>query len=210
MTLKSILSLTLLIASGCKEIIIDSEIKGVLSIDKRAAGNNYLEFEDKESKQTRFIHPGRKVIEFKKELSNYEMILMDSRRVQLGRIKIPTSAYSASENTFKLDGAKIGQAWDLAGTRKRVLLRREVHPASRRTKQCNPQNCDSQDCTGWIGAVWVVDDFRYDYSIEFLMGSQPWGTFVATGSLQRVVEEESSYSCLLNIQNFAAPKEIFE
>lgn len=198
--------------TGCKSVVEDGEMKGVLTVDKSAFGNAYLEFNDPESKQVRFIHPGRKIITIQRSgVSNLEISMMDARRVQLAKIKVPTSAFKAKTQTFSIPAKSLNQQWDLRGTQKLIPLRTEFHP-TRFAIQCQMNNCSGSACSGWKGQLFKVTDFRYDYELIFAPENTNlvWGRFVATGEHRTSTQIELHRSCQPAVTVYEASKELFQ
>jgi len=205
----SIFSLSL---AGCKNLVEDNEIKGVLTIDKSAFGNDYLEFNDPDTQQTRFIHPGRKIIRMnRKGMSNLEITMMDSRQVQLARVVIPTKNFEMKDKSFFVDAKTLQQNWDMKGRQVQIPLKLEYHPKSG-ARSCKVQGCTEGSCQGWTGPVWRVFDYRFDYEIQFHpQGTQlVWGSFKATGEFKTEITEGVSFKCEPASVTYKAPEELFQ
>lgn len=179
-----LLALTTLAASGCDttaESFLDHEMKGHLTVDKRQYGNVDLEVNDKDSNLTRFIKAGKKIVSLEKSgLSNYNLYIMDSRRVQLARVEIPGSAVTVTDGVLVAKGSQIHQGWGIRAKRVKTTLRLEY--VKMRGQDC--RTTDGQD--GVTGQAWKVFDYRYDYQIEFLNEAtdKPIGLFLGTGEVR--------------------------
>ena len=206
----SLISISLL--TGCKEILEDKEIKGILVTDKAAFGNQFLEFNDKESNLTRFIHPGKKIVQIKKSgLSNVEIKLMDSSRVQLGKIILKKDAYVGDSGNFFIKSLDMNQDWDIRGTTKSITLKKETY-ATRYSKKCQLKDCSGNSCEGLKGKVWFVEDKRNDFDIKFLVPNSNivWGQFTAKGSLKTTAQTVDTKECRPKQVIVNIDKEIFQ
>lgn len=177
-------------------------MKGILKVNRAQWGNEYLEVKDYESKITRFIHPGRKIIEISPGPTQTEVIIRDSRRVQLAVIRVPNKGFNSKNGTFYSFGPDIQQVFDLKGERKRVALTDSTLPKSGSVK------CKS----GWTGTVWRVNEYRYDYIVHFVnrANGQDIGTFEATGEKRVAAQQVQTRECLVPEVNYKAKEEIFQ
>jgi hypothetical protein len=198
--------------TGCKNIVEDGEIKGILTVDKSAFGNAYLEFNDPVSRQTRFIHPGKKIIQIGRSgVSKIEIVLMDSHRVQLGKLEVPSSAYQSKGQSFFVPAKSLNQNWDLQGQQKVVLIRTEALPRTG-AKPCVVSKCEGGNCKGLIGPIFEVVDYRNDYEIHFSPeGTQlVWGKFLATGELKTEVKIARASQCVPVAIDHSPSQELYE
>lgn len=197
---------------GCKEVMEDKEIKGILTTDKSAFGNKFLEFNDKESNLTRFIPEGPKIVQInKKGLNKIEIKLMEERRVQLGRIVLDNDAYSGDANNFVIKSRAMNQDWDLVGSTKTVPLMKETLP-TRNSKICQLSNCTGDKCSGLKGYVWFVNESRNDIEIKFLVPDtdKVWGHFKAKGSRIVTASVVKSKECRPRKVIINEDKELFQ
>ena len=89
---------SLFVLTGCKEDFSDGEIRGILTVDKAQYGNDKLEVNDMDSKMTRFIYPGRKILKIDQGLSSTDIFIFESGMAKLARIAIPTSLIKTKED----------------------------------------------------------------------------------------------------------------
>jgi hypothetical protein len=148
-----------LLLTGCEITQFDDkEIKGILSTDKSAMGNEYLEVTDSETKVTRFIHPGKKIISVDRTGAKATIKIYDGRRVLLATVKADLKDVDGTSDRLYIPAERMGQNWDLVAFRTKVLLRRDVLE-TRASRKCSGNQLR--------GSAWNVEDFRHDYEIEF-------------------------------------------
>lgn len=176
----------------------------MLNISNRYAD---LEVKDPESKLTRFILPGKKIISIK--LSNFKTVanvkIYESRRVQLATLTADLKKLDKpTGSTLFIPANRIGQDWDLLAARRRFPLQTE-YIATRSSKDCAGQ-------AGIKGHVWRVYDYRNDYDVKFLVAgtSKVWGELIATGQHQTQTEEVDLAQCTQKITIHNQPKEAYQ
>lgn len=186
---------------GCRDVRFeDQEIKGLLTIDKSAMGNDYLEIKDKESNMTRFIHAGKKIISITKNMTKINVIIMDSRRVQLAYLRIPSGNLEKEQyqdNYLFVRASASNQDWDLEIRRQKILLQTEYHP-TRNTEKCGQRGLNNY--------AWEVSDYRAKYIVRFLVpGTQKvWAELNAVGELVTKAEIVKLKKCTppkINLNN---------
>jgi len=169
-----------LMLSACKNLedFQDRQIKGVLTVDKSAAGNAYLEVWDTELKDYRMLHPGRKIIEIDSGLRSIVIRIFDSRRVLLSTIRVPKSKVQFKNSQLFVSGMDMGQGWDLVGRSVSTPLTTE-HYATRDSRSCGSSG-------GLAGVVWQVVESQSEYIVEFRnLGSEKvWGQLRAKSEMQ--------------------------
>ncbi|OQW48489.1 MAG: hypothetical protein A4S09_04740 [Proteobacteria bacterium SG_bin7] len=189
-----------LLFAACRPEFSDKEIKGVLTVDKTQWGNDKLEIYDIDSKLTRFIYPGKKIIQIDQGMKSLDLTLMESGGVKLARLHIPLKHVNLEENKFAVEGQVINQTWDIAGQRQTRVLQVEYIPRT------GFKECKFGDQNGLSGDLWEVVDVRYDYIIDFLneVTKKPIGHFEALGEIKTNYKKVSLGSqCIL-------PKKIIE
>lgn len=185
-----VLGSCLVLMTGC-DSFSDKEIKGVLTVDKRQYGNDKLEVNDKDSRLTRFIRPGRKILKFEQGMSDFNLTIMESGGAKLARLEIPMSLVQKKDNNIFVEGRKIDQAWDISADKKYQLLQIE-YVANR-----SSEPCQTKEGPGLKGSVWEVKDFRFDYVVHFQneVTKKDIGLFVATGEQRTSTHNVHLKSC---------------
>jgi len=199
-----VILLTLL--TGCKpgQKFEDQEIKGLLTTDKSAMGNDYLEVNDIESNQTRFIHPGKKIITIEHSWGTAKIRILDGRRVQLASIQANLEGTTLTNEKLFISSQHLKQDWDFLATRRKFSLRTEFYP-TRYSKSCDNEK-------GLTGVVWRVFDYRNDYDIKFLVPGtdKVWGQLIATGEHKTETERFELKKCLLTKTVHNEAKEFYQ
>lgn len=176
---------------GC-EGIQETEMKGILTVDKAQWGNDKLEVDDLDSHLTRFIYPGKKIMSVLPGRSGfYNLSIMDSRRVPLARFEIPSAAVDIKKNTFSAKSRDMHQVFGLAGARKKAIIRRDY--IIKGGRGCTT----TEGSVGATGSVWEVVDYRYDYELRFTNEGtgKPMGVFVARGEVLSDDRETTLTAC---------------
>lgn len=181
LVVKATVLFALILTGGCKEDerIQDQEMKGVLTVDKAAYGNAYLEAKDGLTNQTRFIHPGKKIISILRDGKALRIEIMDGRRVTLAAFKVSIKNL-AKENYTKdrlfLKNNELNQPWDLEIIARKFPIATDLI-ATRASKAC---------AGGQLrGKLWRVFDYRNYYEVRFLVphSQTVWGRLVADGEM---------------------------
>lgn len=199
----------LLVLSGCLNVPQEKEARGILTVNHSAMANTMLEFPDKTLRQTRFIHPGRKIIEIDRSGVSVKFRMLDSRRVQLAELDIPVSLFSQNRQRpeeFFIRSSQIpaSQAggkvlFDIQGIVKTKLISIERTRTESNTKRCRVAQCSApQSCEGVTGEFWEVKEERTDYVINFLVKStqKVWAEFNAKGEMKVSARQMITRECL--------------
>ena len=165
-----------MLSFGCKHMVNEREARGTLTVNRAAVGNEFLEVPDKSARLTRFIRPGKKIIEINPGWSTITFNVLDSHRVRLATLNIPKKLYSYDDktDTFTMKTSQISDAdagghiiFDIVGKTQSKILRVE-HVSQSTVERCQA-NCNGKACDGRIGNVWKVVDYRNDYTVNFML-----------------------------------------
>lgn len=201
--------LSLMVAAVCMALVgcdaakfSDKEMKGILTIHHNVYGSDKLEINDHLiTGETRFLYPGRKIIEIDPGMNETKITIMDSVRVELASFYVPSDGFNSDTESFHFKDADIKQEWDLDGSRKKIWLRID-HIPLRNSESCTvpPQDCDAgnpkNDCRGIIGPGWQLEDTRFDYEVQFMFNGQAYGEFRSAGETKTSIDRYRFEKCV--------------
>jgi hypothetical protein len=200
--------------SGCRPDMEDYEIRGILSVDLRQWGNRNLEVADVQTKNIQEIHPGRKMIRLRYGAGKEIMMdIMDSSRVRLATIRVPTNSFDEKTQSFQARSSEIHQNFGVIGHRIEIPVQAEH--VNMRSQACRVSTCGVRplagtetahtiSCDGFYGELWDVYDSRYSYEVIFLNegSGKPMATFNAAGEIRTRSKIVTAKQCQARVEKW--------
>lgn len=172
----------LMLLSACRPDFEQFSIEGELIMGP-AKGWRQLEIRSDKidansQKYTKFINPGKKVIQISGGSRNASITIHTAGRVPIAKFEFPLSHFDPATETFSASSYELNQTYNIDGRRVRKVVRREYVPHAHPATTCVVKRCYHEidpvthkpvdkPCAGVRGNLWFVEDYRNDYVINF-------------------------------------------